>query len=339
MTEKSEFRQNVVSGDWVLIAPVRGRRPHASVETPHAPASKDECPFEDPQKTNGVDPLLWYDASGKRGEGRITRDWSLQVIPNKYPLVTKHEGACPVPPTEGFTRSMAAAGFHELVIPRAHDTFFADMALEEAERMVRAYQDRIVAHKDEDCLHYVLVFHNHGTAAGASIYHPHSQILALPFVPHDVRRSVLGSRAWFEKNGTCIHCEIIAAERVSGERIVYENKKFIVLVPYAPSASFEMRIFPITHGPDFYTIADDDRLEFAEAIVNALKRLKKTLNDPAYNFFIHTAPVDRADYRYYHWHMEIVPKTSHFAGFELGLGIRAVSAVPEESAELLRTTQ
>jgi UDPglucose--hexose-1-phosphate uridylyltransferase len=336
MDQHSELRQNPVSGDWVLIAPVRARRPNQfSVDGGKATPKKD-CPFEDPQKAGNGEPLEWYTVSGERGHGSITKTWALQVIPNKYPLVTKHDGICPIPPREGFTRSMDAVGFHEVVIPRAHNTFLSDMKPEEAELIIRAYQDRILAHKEEDCLHYVLVFHNHGAASGASIWHPHSQILALPFVPHDVRRSIEGSRAWFEKKSTCVHCEIIAAEEASGDRLVYRNKEFVVMTPYAPHASFELRIFPRAHNSHFEEITEVQRLQLADALTAALRRLKKVLGDASYNFFVHTAPVDKQDYRYYHWHVEIFPKTSTFGGVEHGSGIRVVEASPEAAAEYLR---
>ncbi len=335
MTAKSELRQNPVSGDWVLISTSRGKRPHAFSSNKDVETPLEACPFEDPQKTNGVDALLWYSKNGKEVKS-IADDWLLQVIPNKFPLVTSHKGACPIPPTDGLTRSMAAIGFHELIIPRKHSLFLSDMTAQEAELFVRAYQDRILAHKDEDCLQYVLVFHNHGSSAGASVWHPHSQILALPFIPHDVRRSLEGSKNWFSKKGTCVHCEIIASELESGERMVYENKHFVVFTPYAPSSSYELRLFPKAHVAKFEDIKDDERMAFADALVEALTRLKRGLENPAYNFFIHTAPVDREDYRYYHWHVEIEPKTSHLAGFELGLGVRTVTIIPEEAAVLLR---
>ncbi len=336
MDNKSELRQNPVSGDWVLVAPGRANRPNQFKFDIGKPAIKKDCPFEDPQKTNNVDPLLWYTADGVKGDGPISKTWSVQVIPNKYPLVTKHDGVCPRPPNDGLARNMSATGFHEIVIPRAHNTFLSDMKLEEAELMVRAYQDRMLVHKDEDCLSFVLVFHNHGAASGASIWHPHSQILALPFVPHDVKRSVDGSRAWFEKKATCVHCEIIAEEESVGERLVYRNNEFVVMTPYAPHASFEIRIFPREHSSHFEEITPQQRLYLADALTAALRRLKKAIGDVSYNFFIHTAPVDRKDYRYYHWHLEIFPKTSILGGVEHGSGIRVVEIAPELAAQYLR---
>ena len=320
----------------MLVAPGRAHRPNQFNLDIGKPTPKKDCPFEDPQKADNGEPLIWYGQDGERGEGSIAKTWALQVIPNKYPLVTKHHGICPVPPGEGLVRNMLAVGFHEVVIPRDHNTFLADMKPEQAELMVRAYQDRILAHKDEDCLNYVLVFHNHGAASGASIWHPHSQILALPFVPHDVLRSIEGSRAWFEKKATCVHCEIIEAEEVSGERLVYRNNEFVVMTPYAPHASFELRIFPRAHNSHFEEITEEQRLYLADALTAALRRLKKVIGDASYNFFIHTAPVDRQDYRYYHWHVEIFPKTSTLGGVEHGAGIRVVEVSPEAAAEYLR---
>lgn len=334
-----ELRQNPVSGDWVLVVPGRQKRPHNfAAKDAQKPVPKSQCPFEDPQKSNGVDPLAWYSKEG-RVDGPIKKNWAVQVIPNKFPLVTHHQGVCPTPVPHGIHRKMDANGFHELVIPRGHSTFLSDMRAEEAELVIRAYQDRILHHTKEDCLKYVLVFHNHGSAAGASIWHPHSQILALPIIPHDVYRSLYGSKKHFEKNKKCIHCEIISYEQNEHERLIYRNKEFIVMTPFAPHTSFEIRIFPLRHNSRFETISREERLYFADALVGALRRLKKVLKNPAYNFFIHTAPVDGENHEYYHWHLEIFPKTSHLAGLEHGTGIRAVEMLPETAAEYLRKAQ
>lgn len=339
MNSEQELRQNPVSGDWVLVAPGRAKRPdQLAIKRDEKPTDKSTCPFEDPQAAGNGDALAWYTHDGK-GEGAIKEDWQVQVIANKYPIVKNHEGACPTPPPHTLYRKMESVGFHEVVVFRDHETFLSAMRPEEAEIIIRAYQDRIIEHSQEDCLRYVLVFHNHGAAAGASLWHPHSQILALPIIPHDVHRSLYGSWKYFEKYKVCAHCSQIAHEQEHNERLVYRNKHFVVFVPFAPRTSFELRIFPIKHEARFETITEEERLALADALVAALRRLEAVLGDPAYNFFIHTAPVDERGYDYYHWHVEIYPKTSRTAGVELGLGIRVVTALPEQVAELLREAQ
>lgn len=336
MTAAPELREDVVSGDWVLVAPARSRRPHQfalAAWTKKTP--KSLCPFEDPQKSGNDEPLAWYSRSG-RELGPVGKEWAVQVISNKFPLVHNHDGVCPLVTSYGSYHRVSGTGFHEVVIPRLHTQFFAGMSSQEAELLLQAYQDRILAHTAEPCLKYVLVFHNFGMAAGASIYHPHSQIVALPIIPPDVWRSLHGAHRYYMEHDACVHCRIIAWELERGERIIYKNRAFVVIAPYASHVSFEMRIFPLFHSARFEYIADADRLLFADALTSALRALKKTLHDPAYNFFIHTAPVGDGEYNYYHWHLEILPKTSHWAGVELGTGIEVISMPPEEAAELLK---
>ncbi len=336
MNPEQELRQNPVSGDWVLVAPGRAKRPDQLViKRDERSTPKSECPFEDPQDSGNGEALASYSAKGLQ-EGNVQDDWQVQVIANKYPIVKNHEGVCPTPPPHTLYRKMTSVGFHEVVVFRDHDLFLSAMTPEQAEMVIRAYQDRIISHSSEDCLRYVLVFHNHGAAAGASLWHPHSQILALPIIPHDVHRSLFGSWKYFEKYHTCAHCDQIVQEQEHHERLVYHNEHFVVFVPFAPQSSFELRIFPIKHQSHFELITPQERLALADALVAALRRLEKVLGDPSYNFFIHTAPVDKKDYSYYHWHVEIMPKTSRTAGVELGLGIRVVTTLPEEAARLLR---
>ncbi len=336
MNESPELRQDVVSGDWVLIAPGRSKRPHAfALKVRRRKAPKSTCPFEDLQKSGNGDPLLWYSKNGKES-GELRRDWVLQVVKNKYPVVAGHEGVCPMPVPYGSYRKMAGIGFHEVIIPRSHVKFLSAMTAIEAERIISAYQERILYHTKEKCLKYVFVFHNNGESAGASIYHPHSQIVALPIIPPDVYRSLHGAHRYQQEHDACVHCRLIAWELEKNERVIYKNESFIVVAPFASHVAFEVRIFPLNHDARFERITKEGRLLFAEALTNTLRALKKVLKDPAFNYFIHTAPVGDGEYDYYHWHLELLPKTSHLAGVELGTGVEVVTMPPEDAATYLR---
>lgn len=339
MIDKPELRQNIVSKEWVLVATGRRRRPDQFVSNmKDKQTSIQECPFEDPETTNQVDPLVWYSKKGREAGSIKKKDWLLQVIPNKYPAVSEHTGkVCPVPLPRGVYKSMDGVGFHEIVIPRLHTKFLADMTAREAELVIRAYQDRLLYHKGEQCLAYIFIFHNHGSRAGASVWHPHSQILALPIIPPDVQRSLSGSKLYMHENQRCAHCEIIQWELKTSERLIYKNKHFIVIAPFASQVNFEMRIFPITHSSRFENISSMERHSFADALVTALRKIKKGLKNPPYNFFIHTAPIlGDGQYDYYHWHLEIFPKTSHFASVEHGTGVEIVTVAPEEASAYLK---
>lgn len=339
MKNFSELRQDIVTGDWAAVATGRAKRPGAFAR--HAaerlqPRSK--CPFERLLS----DALMIYDRSGERfrltGKDRayLQRAWWLQVVPNKYPAF-RPASVCPAPHAVGPHRWLGGVGFHEVVVTRDHNRSLAAMSVEEAAIVIRAYRQRYLALKDEDCVAYVSIFHNHGRAAGASISHPHSQIIAIPVIPPDVGRSLKGSAEYFRRHRRCVHCAMIAFERRDGRRIVYENRDFIVFCPYVSRSAFEIRIFPKRHRPEFEVSDDRETIEAADALSTALAKLGGGLRDPAYNFFIHTAPTaDGRGAPHYHWHIEIVPKTAVWAGFEIGTGIEISTTSPEAAARFLR---
>lgn len=335
----SELRQDLVSGDWVLIATGRARRPHSFVKEQRIrfeqPISK--CSFEDPQLTGHGEPLLIYYKDDKKrrikGAKKLIKEWSLQVIKNKYPAFGP--GDCSKIYKEGPYVLMDGSGFHEIIITRDHKKHLALLPLEKVEEVIKAYQERYLALMENRCVNYISIFHNHGKEAGASLPHPHSQLIGMPIIPADVGRSLRGSSRYHEEHKRCVHCVMLKWEKEE-RRCVFQNEYFIVYAPFVPRTAFELRIFPRKHQSNFEKINEAERKYLAEALWQALHRLYKGLNDPAYNFFIHTAPCDGKDYNHYHWHIEILPKTSIWAGFELGTGIEISTIEPEEVAKFLR---
>ncbi len=337
----SELRQDIVSGDWVVVAEARSRRPHefrklkkSVFETP-----KSRCQFEDPQKSGNLDPLLAYDRNSHhlkvKGQDKDYSSWFIQVIGNKYPAFGR--GICKTILRHGPYTWQEGVGYHEVVITRPHDRGLSRFETEEVEIVLKTYRQRFLDLRSDACVDYISVFHNAGKEAGASISHPHSQLIAIPVIPPDVFRSLRGSQDFFERNKKCVHCFMIAWEKKARERILFENDEFIVFIPFAPRVSCETRIFPKKHSPHFWMI-DDESLPFAaEALRQALARLNKGLGNPDYNFFIHTAPVKGNTFEHYHWHIEILPKTAIWAGFELGTGIEVSVVKPEEAAKFLRS--
>ncbi len=339
MKNLSELRQDIITGEWVLIATGRAMRPQffrkksVVTETP-----RKNCPFE----ILLPDSFLVFDRKGEiyRPTPKIIKElkknWFLQTVPNKYPAI-RESATCPMPEKQGLYEMMEGVGFHEVVITREHKKSIGLMSVAEVSIVLRAYRARFEALKDEECVEYISVFHNHGTEAGASIFHPHSQIIAIPVVPQDVSRSIAGSLNYFERHKKCVHCEIIRFEIEEGKRIVYENEKFIAFCPYVSRAAFEVRIFPKIHTPEFESSKDADLASAADALRDVLRKLHKGLRNPAYNFFFHTAPTsDGMNYGHYHWHIEIIPKTAVWAGFEIGTGIEISTVAPEEAAKFLR---
>ncbi len=325
----SELRKDLVTGDWVLIATKRGRRPHSFVKEKrikfYQPISK--CPFEDPQASGNADPLLIY------YKGKNKKDWSLQVIPNKYPAFGP--GNCSINYQEGPYILRDGAGFHEVIITRDHDKHLALLSLEKVEEVLKAYQERYLSLMGEECVNYISIFHNHGREAGASLYHPHSQLIAMPVVPPDVGRTLEGSRKYYRNNKECVYCKMLKWEREE-KRSIFQNEHFIVYAPYVPRTAFELRVIPRKHQSSFENITDAERKYLAEALWQAVYRLYEKVGDPPYNFHINTTPCDGKNYDFYHWHIEILPKTSVWAGFELGTGIEISTIEPEEVAKFLK---
>lgn len=329
MKSISELRQDPVSGDWVVIATGRGRRPHEFMKERRPPfiQPKRSCPFEK------VHPevLLLHSLDGRAEK----QDWRVQVFPNKYPALSR--GAPAALKKSGPHQWLEGAGVHEVVASRDHTRSLAQTSPAEAELILRSFQERYLAIRQEPGIKYISIFHNHGRESGATISHPHSQIIATPVIPPDVGRSIRGSVRYFHQYKACVHCAVIRYELRVKKRVVYENKRCAVLTPFASKTAFELRVFPKTHSAHFEAMEADERADLADALRTALAKLYEGLRNPDYNFFLHTAPVaDTEEFNHYHWHFEILPKTAIWAGFEIGTGIEISTIAPEAAADFLR---
>lgn len=327
----SELRQDLVSGDWVVVASRRGKRPHQEKKPRDENQPKKTCPFENPQKSGNGSPLLIF---YKKNLSPKTKDWTIQVIPNKYPAFGY--GVCNIEHKEGPYNWLEGYGFHEIFIYRDHIKSPALFNLKETAQMFSAFIKRYLALKNEGCVKYISIFYNHKREAGATISHPHSQLIAIPVIPPDIQKSINGSRDFYQRNKKCVHCEMIDWEIKTKKRLIYENKNFVAFCPYASRSSFETRIFPKNHESNFEKQSESDLYDLAEVFKLTMKKIYGVLNNPPYNFFIHTAPTSNGHYSHYHWHIEIIPKTSIWAGFEIGTGIEISTISPEEAAEELR---
>lgn len=323
-----QFRQDPVSGDWIVIAAERGKRPHALKKKAmrRRPSPKRECPFEDLEKSGNGPIILRYPEKG---------DWRIALVPNKFPAL-KHTGVCASARNAGPYRTMEGIGHHDLVITRDHYENFAHLSPGDAFEVLRVFQRRYLQVREDKCLAYVSAFANWGASAGASLFHPHYQLLALPIVPPDVAHSLRGSREYFKKHGRCAHCDIVRYER-RGANIVFENRGAIVFTPFASRAPYEIRVFPKRHHPYFERTPEAVLRDVASALGHVLRRIEKKLDDPDFNFFIHTAPLRRQEeFANYHWHIEITPKVSVEGGFELSTGVDINVITPEALAKILR---
>ncbi len=328
----SELRQDPVSGDWIIIAPGRSTRPNMIKKAGVAKrkkASKSTCPFENPQASGNREPILIYPDK---------KNWRVQVLENKYPAL-RHQKACAVSHTSGPFAMLEANGHHDVIITRDHQANFPKLSTEDANQLFQAFRDRYLTLGADSCIAYALFLHNWGPAAGASIYHPHYQMIALPVVPPDVHHSLEGSLRFYKEKKQCVHCEMIDWEKKEKTRVIFENDKAIAFAPFVSRGPYEIRIFPKQHQPYFENALDADVAAAVEALQFTLRQMEKKLGDPDYNFFLHTAPIKNKDnYKHYHWHIEAIPRMNIRASFELGTGVEINDVDPDVAAKLLRAT-
>lgn len=331
----SELRLDLVSKDWIVIATGRARRPETfkKNDNPRQVLPKKDCPFCD--LSNQEKPVLAL-LNGKKVsvEKGIPKEWTTIVIPNKFPAFAHGESLNER--SEGPYQMMDGIGFHEVVVTRDHEKQIFQLSLDHIKEVFNVYQERYLDLMNEKFVNYISIFHNNGPEAGASVGHPHSQIIAIPTTDPDIDASIKGSRQFSQNQQKCVHCAMLAWEREQKKRVIFENKHFVALAPFASRVAFEIRIYPVEHHAYFERTTDEEKTSLAEAFKVSMEKLYKALNDPPYNFFIHTAPSDGRNYDHYHWHLEILPKTSTWAGFELGAGIEISTIEPEKAAEYLR---
>jgi len=220
------------------------------------------------------------------------------------------------------------------------------MPVEQIERIVRVYRERLRALMQDTRLRYILIFKNHGFSAGAALGHPHTQIIGLPITPRTVRQELASAQKHYLQKERCLFCDVIRQEQTAGTRVVMEHDDFLALVPFASRFPFEIFLAPRRHAHDFCQLPDDMLKSFASALKDTLQRLNRTLEDPPYNFVLHTAPVTRTvpprpgywqtlEFDY-HWHLEIIPRLTQVAGFEWGTGFYINPMLPEDAARYLR---
>lgn len=331
----NEFRQDPVSGDWVLYATARGIKPQPKDARLYQTA--DECPFEPQRMREQEKPVAVYNHGQLVPD--ISGEWTVVVFPNKYPAVNQDAQSTVGP---GIFSVVPGRGFHELVVTRDHDKHFATFTEEETTEVLSAYLDRYRTIAQDPSAKHVFIFHNHGHFAGASVYHNHSQIISMPIIPSGTIDHLQRSQEYFDKNNSSLYDAILAWENKEKKRIVHENDKFIVLCPYVSRSAYEMRIFPKVRSAYFEDMTDSDKPLLAQALNVALKKLNKCLGDPDYTFFVHAAPPRKTGavaYDSYHWHIEIMPRFSIVAGQEFGTNVFVNSVDPDDAAELLRATQ
>lgn len=328
-----ELRKDPVIGRWVIISTERGKRP-TDVSVPEPTAADGFCPFCKGNEDKTPPEILVY---RKNPGPPNSQGWHIRVVANKYPAL-KVEGN--INRTgDGVYDKMNGVGAHEVIIESPdHSKTLATISVKQFEEVLWAYRDRIIDLKKDTRFRYVLIFKNHGEAAGASLEHTHSQLIALPIIPKRVTEEIDGSLDYYNFKERCIFCDIIRQELMQQVRVVTENEDFLAISPYAPKSPFEVWILPKSHESHFENAQKHQYVSLAKIFSEVLRRLNKVLSNPPYNFILHTSPVRHEGVPYYHWHFEIMPKLSKTAGFEWGSGFYINPTSPEEAAIFLRET-
>jgi UDPglucose--hexose-1-phosphate uridylyltransferase len=333
MSGVSELRRDPFTRSWVVIAPDRAHRPQRSAvaAVSRQPPSRwdRDCPFC-PGHDADTPGELWRQPDPGDPTG-----WSVRVVPNRYPVLAGAPGGQRRSDGPYFS-ALAGTGAHEVVIesPR-HDWDLADAGPRGVLDVVAAYRARARALRGRHP-GLVLPFRNSGAAAGTSLPHPHSQIVATPIVPLRLRQLFDVARAHYDDAGSCLYTDVVAAELADGSRVVLETPRLAAFVPYAARASSETWIAPRQHAAAFADVDDALLHQFADTLAAVLRALRRAAGDILYNYVLYSAPAGEESAPYFVWHLQLVPRLSTPAGFELGTGIAVNPVLPEHAAEQLR---
>lgn len=324
----NEIRQDPVTKRWTIYAPDRNNRPKDTPTAAAAPSSSSHCPFC-PGREDQLPGILM------ETPGLDDQPWQTRIVPNKYAALTPEADG---PHTsDGLFCARAAYGHHEVVIETPHHhQDLPQMSPEAVQAVIETYLRRYHELRRRDPSLYPLIFRNHGSRSGASLRHPHSQIVATPLVPQQTQWCNDAARQYFERTGRCVYCDMSEEEQRVQRRVVLENASFVVFVPFAAEVPYELWIVPRQHRADVGDTADAEAADLADALRTTLARLHDRLGDPDYNYVIQTAPDYRSQAPHLHWYLRIVPRTIDRGGFEVGSGIRINPSLPEMNADDLR---
>lgn len=343
----TEFRQDVISGQWVIIATGRARRPEnyackkADADScGQLPGYVENCPFCAGNESQTPPEVM---AIG-RSDGRPpdSDGWRVRVVPNKYPAL--HQDRDRLPPARELSGSkdvlyygMPGYGVHEVLIEAPeHNRHPGTLSEEQMKLVVESYYLSFSRLSEDRQLRFIQLFRNHGRAAGATIEHPHSQLVALPFVPVLVEQELRRAHDYHLSREGCPYCDLLEKETGSGSRVVADNEIFTAFMPYASRYPFETWIVPRHHRSSFLETTRKQRSAMASILGEVLRLLSCGLGSPPYNYYLHSAPLRTGELPHYHWHLEIIPKLSIAAGFEMGTGVYINVTRPEEAAHFIR---
>ena len=334
----SEMRKDPITNRWVIIRTERGAGP-SMTKPSHEEPEPALCPFCEGNEHMTPAEIFALRNLGTSPNGK---GWQVRVVANRFPVLgiegdLGKEG-------HGLFDKMNGIGAHEMIIESpAHGDGLNTHGRDVLTRILEVYRLRMLDLIRDLRFHYILVFRNEGHEAGGHLRHPHSQIVATPVTPREVKSELRGAQDYFRYKDRCIFCDMIRAEKEDGRRVVWENRDYISFCPFASRSPFEMWILPKEHSADFHRLTSERLVGMAEVLDQSMKRLARALDRPQYNMVLHSGPNrrERRDYwqtidHDFHWHMEIIPRFTPYSGFEWGTGFFINPTPPEESAAFLR---
>jgi len=331
-----QLRQDPATHEWTIVAAERAKRPDqfrvGREKRPAPPSYSPTCPFC-PGNEKMTPPEIYSLPADKASGGP---PWKIRVIPNKFAALVP-EGSLERRVEADFFRNMDGFGYHEVIVQTPHhDKPLALLSREEVTDLILTCRRRYLELRKMPGIEAIIIFENHGPSAGTSLEHPHSQIVAIPVVPNRMRDRYESAIQYYDDLHHCVYCDMLEKETQIGTRIVEWGQGFVVLNPYASTAPFETWILPTRCEPSFGNITDEECSELAAVLRKTLRKLYFGLNNPDYNLVLNTALVGEENKHYYVWHIQIIPRLTTRAGFEIGSGVYITTALPEETAKFLR---
>lgn len=325
-----ELRHNVLTREWVIIATERAKRPQdfvkKSKDKKAIPSYVDTCPFCPGNEK--MTPPETHVVPGTSG-------WRVRVTPNKFAAVSYEAGLHRS--FQGIRRTVSGVGIHEVIVETPdHSKITALLQDDEVECIIQTYLNRFLFASADPRVEQVTLFKNHGEAAGTSLEHPHSQMIATPVITAQFRDRLINSLKHFDEFGECLFCRVLEQEVKEGTRLILETEHFVSFVQFAALTPFSILIMPRRHMACFAEIKDAEAAGLAHALRVTLAKLYYGLENPDFNYTVRTAPLEYSGAKYHHWYLSIIPRLTKVAGFELGSGMFINASLPEENASFLR---
>jgi len=325
-----ELRQNFFTKEWVIIATERAKRPeematHRAVQA--IPEFAESCPFCPGNEDMTPNEVLRSPSSGE--------SWMVRVIPNKFAALSSD--VQPTRSLQHLRRRIDGFGFHEVIIDSPdHSRYMGLLPDSHVASILRVYRQRYNTLSLDHRVNHITIFKNHGVDAGASMQHPHSQLIATPVIPSQVRHRLFEALRHYDDAGECMFCHMVEREVEDQTRVVIKSERFVALEVFASATPFATHIFPLRHMASFGDISEMEVTDLARVLRTLLAKIYVGLENPDLNFTIRSGPAEYAGARHFHWYVSVIPRLTRTAGFELGSGMFINSVLPEAAAEFLR---